>query len=58
MEVDLSAILDLLHSKQFMLCPWASSFFQRLCPAAFCFNSIGRMQSISNGEHSGEIWGG
>ena len=34
-EVDLSAILDSFDSNQFMLCPWARSFFQRWCPALF-----------------------
>ena len=35
MEVDLSAILDPFGSDQFMSCPRAVSFFQRLCPAPF-----------------------
>ena len=35
MEVDLSAILDPFVSHQFVLCPQAMSFFQRLCPAPF-----------------------
>ena len=34
-KVDLSAILDPFGSKQFMSCPWAMLFFQRLCPAPF-----------------------
>ena len=34
-EVDLSTILDPFGSNQFMSCPWAMSFFQRLCPAPF-----------------------
>ena len=32
---DLSAILDSSDSNWFMLCPWAMSFFQNLCPALF-----------------------
>ena len=32
-EVDLSAILGPFESNQFILCPLAESFFQRLCPA-------------------------
>ena len=32
---DLSAILDLFSSNQFMSCPRAMSFFQRLYPALF-----------------------
>ena len=31
----LSAILVPFDSNQFMLCPWAMSFFQKLCPAPF-----------------------
>ena len=31
----LSAILVPLDSNWFMLCPWAMSFFQKLCPAPF-----------------------
>ena len=31
----LSAILVPFDSTWFMLCPWATSFFQKLCPAAF-----------------------
>ena len=31
----LSAILGPFDSDQFMLCPWATSFFQKLCPAPF-----------------------
>ena len=31
-EVGLSAILDPFGFNQFMPCPWAMSFFQRLCP--------------------------
>ena len=36
-EFDLSAILDPFDSNQFMLClcPWAMSFFQKLCPGPF-----------------------
>ena len=34
-KVDLSAILDPFDSNWFMLCPWAMSFFQKLCPAPF-----------------------
>ena len=34
-EVDLSAILGPFESNQFILCPLAESFFQRLCPAPF-----------------------
>ena len=34
-EVDLSVILDTFDSNLFMLCPWAMSFFQTLCPAPF-----------------------
>ena len=33
--VGLSAILDPFDSNWFMLCPWAMSFFQKLCPASF-----------------------
>ena len=32
-RVHLSPILDLFGSHWFMLCPWAMSFFQKLCPA-------------------------
>ena len=31
----LSAILVPFDSTQFMLCPWAMPFFQKLCPASF-----------------------
>ena len=31
----LSAILVPFDSNQFMLCPWAMSLFQKLCPAPF-----------------------
>ena len=31
----LSAILVPFDPNQFMLCPWALSFFQKLCPAPF-----------------------
>ena len=31
----LSAILVPFDSNQFMLCSWAMSFFQKLCPAFF-----------------------
>ena len=31
-EFDLSVILDPLDFNSFMLCPWAMSFFQKLCP--------------------------
>ena len=34
-EVGLSAILDPFNSNQFMLCPWAMLFFQKLCLAPF-----------------------
>ena len=34
-EVNLSAILDPFDPNQFMLCPWAMSFSQKLCPAPF-----------------------
>ena len=34
-EVNLSAILDPFDPNQFMLCPWATSFFQKLRPAPF-----------------------
>ena len=34
-KVDLSVILDPFGSNQFMSCPRAVSFFQRLCPASF-----------------------
>ena len=34
-KVDLSAILDPFNSNQFMLCPWAMLFFQKLCLAPF-----------------------
>ena len=34
-EVSSSAILDPCGSHQFMSCPCAISFFQRLCPAPF-----------------------
>ena len=43
MEVNLSAILDLFGSKQSMSCPWAMSFFQRLCPGPF--------PPVSQGQH-------
>ena len=34
-EIDLSVILDPIDFNQFMLCPWAVSFFPKLCPALF-----------------------
>ena len=34
-KVDLSAMLDPFDSIPFMLCPWAMTFFQKLCPAPF-----------------------
>ena len=42
-EVDLSAILDPFGTNQFMSCPQAMSFFQRLCPAPFPPVSILRL---------------
>ena len=34
-EFELSVILDPFDFSLFMLCPWAMSFFQKLCPAPF-----------------------
>ena len=34
-EIDLSVILDPFDFNWFMLCPWAMSFFQKLCPGPF-----------------------
>ena len=34
-DLVLSAILLPFDSNRFMLCPWAMSFFQKLCPAPF-----------------------
>ena len=34
-KVNLSAMLNLFDSNWFMLCPWAMSFFQNVCPACF-----------------------
>ena len=34
-KVGLSAILDPFDSNQFMLCPRAMSFFEKLCPDPF-----------------------
>ena len=34
-KVDLSAMLNLFDSNWFILCPWAMSFLQNLCPASF-----------------------
>ena len=34
-KVDFSAILDSFDFNRFMLCPWAMSFFQKLCLALF-----------------------
>ena len=34
-EFDLSAILEPLDFNQLMLCSWAMSFFQKLCPSPF-----------------------
>ena len=34
-KVDLSAIFNTFNSNWFVLCPWAMSFFQKLCPAPF-----------------------
>ena len=56
MEVDLSATLDPFGSNQFMSCPRAMSFFQRLCPTPFppvsepC-NSLGEQ---SSGQREGQ----
>ena len=38
-EFDLTAILDPCDINEFMLCSWAMSFFQKLCPAPLlsCF---------------------
>ena len=38
-EFDLSAILEPLGFNQLMICSWALSFFQKLCPAPLpaCF---------------------
>ena len=33
LEVDLSAMVNPFDSNQFVLCPWAMSFFQKLCSA-------------------------
>ena len=38
-QVDMSAILGPFASNQFILYPWAMSFFQKLCPAPFPPNS-------------------
>ena len=45
-QVDLSAIWDSFDSNQFMLCPWAISFFQKLCPAPFPPVSIVPMKPL------------
>ena len=34
-KVYLSAIFNTFNSNWFVLCPWAMSFFQKLCPAPF-----------------------
>ena len=34
-ETHLSAILEVFDFNQFMLSPWAMSFFQKLCPSPF-----------------------
>ena len=41
-KVYLSAILDLFDSNEFMLYPWAMSFFQELCPVPFPPVSLSR----------------
>ena len=35
LEVDSPAILDPFDSNWFMLCPWAMTFSQKLCPTPF-----------------------
>ena len=35
LKVDLSAILDSFDFNRFVSCPWAMSFFQKLCPGPF-----------------------
>ena len=42
-DLVLSAILVPSDSNQFMLCPWAMSFFQKLCPAPFPPVTVGRI---------------
>ena len=47
-KVDLSAILDPFDFNQFMLCPWAMSFFQKLCPDPFPPVTVLHFKSISS----------
>ena len=44
-EVDLSTILDLLGSNQFMSCPRAVSFLKSLCPVTFPLRLMGQLHS-------------
>ena len=45
-KVGLSAILDPFDSNQFMLCPRAMSFFQKLCPDPF--PPVSKMKDLKN----------
>ena len=47
-KVNLSDILDQFVSNQFMLCPWAMSFFQKLCPDPFPPVTVLHFKSISS----------
>ena len=44
----LSIILVPFDSNQFMLCPWAMSFFQKLCPDPFPPVTVLHFKSISS----------
>ena len=44
----LSAILVPFDSTWFMLCPWAMSFFQKLCPDPFSPVTVLHLESISS----------
>ena len=51
-KVDLSAMLTPLDSSWFMLCSWAVSFFQNLCPASFPPVTETRPERFKNRQNS------
>ena len=36
-KANFSAVFDPFDSDQFLLCPWPTSFFQKLCPFPSCY---------------------
>jgi len=51
-KVDLSAMLNPFDSNWFILCPWALSFLQNLCPASFSPVTETRPERFKNKQNS------